>query len=294
MAAEEAPQIILEVPLIDNNKKGSKKSSLSSRAATKRTARSSESASASTASLRAVSARNSSKSLNQTSKTAVFKSVAASLLRAWLIIYNLASAAGWLYLLVQLGRVFIGSDLKNPAYNYASLAAHTSEYLARLQSVAVLEIAHAALGWVPSGVFSNAMQVASRLLVSWVAVRAGRTGGHWAYGAMAAAWALSDATRYLYYLSQLFGLSMPLLKAARYSLFLVLYPVGTLCEAILVFLARLKWHAEPLRNYGLLAVLAVYTPGFLFMYSHMLAQRAKHLGQKPNASSRSALKRKSK
>lgn len=201
--------------------------------------------------------------------------ICAGFVRCWLILYNAVSAFGWLYLLYQLAQVYFASEPYQQ--NCHKLAQHTSEYLCLLQAAALLEVVHAALGWVRSSVLSTVMQVASRLFVSWVAVREGGVGAHWAYGTMAVSWALSDSTRYLYYLSQLLGCRACLLKFARYTLFLVLYPVGTLSEAILIFLARLKWLADPLRSYLLLAVLAIYTPGFLYMYSHMLSQRAKHL-----------------
>ena len=214
----------------------------------------------------------------------------------YLIFYNSVSAMAWASLLFLLGKSFF---IDSPQ-NHQILFTKTGLYLAYLQSVALLEVVHAALGWVRSGVISNVIQIASRLFVIWVAGVMGDTGKHWAYAVMALAWALSDFTRYAYYLTQLTEFSAPFLKWARYNFFLVLYPVGTLGEAILIFLARLKWSDNILLSYGLLTVLAIYTPGnnfilfyfififlclgFLYMYSHMLQQRAKHFSVEPETS----------
>lgn len=163
----------------------------------------------------------------------------------------------WSFLLFNLGKSFF---FEHPQ-NYQILFQKTGIYLAYLQTVALLEVMHAAFGWVRSGVISNVIQIASRLFVIWVAGVYGGSGKHWAYAMMSCAWALSDFTRYAYYLTQLTETSAPVLKWARYNFFLVLYPVGTLGEAILIFLARLKWSKNLFLSYGLLTVLAIYTPG---------------------------------
>jgi very-long-chain (3R)-3-hydroxyacyl-CoA dehydratase len=221
------------------------------------------------------------------------------LIRGYLIIYNALSALAWFFLLINLAKSFFIDNLHNPDV----LFQRTGQYLAYLQAVALLEVLHSALGWVRSGVISNVIQIAARLFVIWVAVVYGGSGNHWAYGMMAFAWALSDFTRYTYYLTQLTETSAPFLKWARYNFFLVLYPVGTLCETILIYLARLKWAKNLALSYGLLTVLAVYTPGkktlnvintsylyslgFFYMYSHMLQQRAKHFSTEHHHSSQS-------
>ena len=179
------------------------------------------------------------------------------MIRSYLILYNTLSAIAWSVLLFNTGKSFLLDD----PYNHQILFHKTGIYLAYLQTVALLEVLHAAMGWVRSGVVSNVIQIASRLFVIWVAGVYGGSGKHWAYGMMSVAWALSDFTRYAYYLTQLTDASVPILKWARYNFFLVLYPVGTLGEAILIYLARLKWAKNLALSYGLLAVLAIYTPG---------------------------------
>ena len=172
----------------------------------------------------------------------------------------------WALLLFKLAKSFFFDHV----HDHEILFQKTGIYLAYLQTVALLEVMHAALGWVRSGVISNVIQIASRLFVIWVAGVYGGSGKHWAYAMMSVAWALSDLTRYAYYLTQLTEASSPLLKWARYNFFLILYPVGTLGEAILIFLARLKMFNYPFLYYGLLTVLACYTPGKKILFYNIL------------------------
>lgn len=193
-------------------------------------------------------------------------SCAQKFTNGYLFLYNAASAVAWAYLMFSLGRSFFFDEPQNTRVLFGK----TGMYLAYLQTVALLEVLHAALGLVRSGVMSNVIQISSRLFVIWVAAVMGETGKHWAYAMMATAWSISDFTRYAYYLTQLTKVPSPCLKWARYNFFLVLYPVGTLGEAILIYLARLnKFSADPILNFGLLAVLAIYTPGnthFIFYF----------------------------
>lgn len=206
-----------------------------------------------------------SKSSSKTHKSSSSGS-AKKVIRTYLILYNTLSAMAWAFLLFNLARSFFFENV----HNHQVLFQKTGLYLAYLQTVALLEVLHAALGWVRSGVISNVIQIASRLFVIWVAGVYGGSGKHWAYAMMSVAWALSDFTRYAYYLTQLTEASAPALKWARYNFFLVLYPVGTLGEAILIFLARMKWSKNLFLNYGLLTVLAIYTPGKHCFYNSFI------------------------
>lgn len=180
-----------------------------------------------------------------------------TIVRGYLVIYNAVSAVAWAYLLFNLCR----SYLVDEPQNYRILFPKTGKYLAYLQSAAVLEIIHAALGWVPSSVISNVIQIASRLFIIWVCAIHFNQGKHWGYALLSFAWSISDLTRYCYYLTQLLGVSAPLLKWARYNFFLVLYPVGTIGEVMLLFWARQRTISQPHIYWPLLGVLSIYAPG---------------------------------
>jgi very-long-chain (3R)-3-hydroxyacyl-CoA dehydratase len=72
---------------------------------------------------------------------------------------------------------------------------------------------------------------------------------------------------------------------ARYSLFIITYPVGAACEWVLL-LAALKLNALNCSfEYSLFLrlVLVVYPPLFTLMYMHVMAQRQRKLAKKKTA-----------
>lgn len=198
------------------------------------------------------------------------------LIITYLALYNVLSAAAWAY----FGCSFL-HHLFSAGFHHVELTfAPTVKTLAYVQTAAVLEIAHVVLGWVPSQLLSTVMQIASRLFVVWLPA-------YWmelgevtplGYSLIAIAWTLSDLTRYIYYVCGLLGRTPYVITWLRYTLFLVLYPMGTLGEMYLISKASVAfaelgvWY-----RWIMLAILAVYPFGFLFMYTHMLKQRSKHL-----------------
>ncbi len=104
----------------------------------------------------------------------------------------------------------------------------------------------------------------------------------WSFVAMAVAWSIADIIRYAFYVESLLypgDNRVSTLKRLRYSLFLVLYPVGASAEGIQVYSARLIKLAAGSFAYGPLitAALFAYPVGFLMLYRHMLRQRSKQL-----------------
>lgn len=113
-------------------------------------------------------------------------------------------------------------------------------YTLLIQSIALLEVVHSALGFVRSPLQTTGMQVASRLLVVWWFVESeasARTSG-W-YASMIGAWSIAEILRSSYYLAALLHLLPPRADAhratkvvldtltyLRYSAFYVLYPLG--------------------------------------------------------------------
>jgi very-long-chain (3R)-3-hydroxyacyl-CoA dehydratase len=193
---------------------------------------------------------------------------------AYLILYNAVSAGLWAY----FGYRFLMAWHK-AGWTLSGPFTATIHLLCMVQTVAILEIFHAVGGIVKSEVMSTTMQIFSRLLVSWLAGYYLRAGEQWGYVAISVAWTISDFTRYLYYIANLVGCCPKMLTWTRYSLFLVLYPLGTIGEMSMLMVAgQVLALLESKYRYALLGLLAIYPFGFLFMYQHMLKQRAKYLG----------------
>lgn len=191
---------------------------------------------------------------------------------SYLKVYN--AIAGLLWVLV-LARLMILYPLVGPEYVSGGLA----NFVTWVQTLAVLEVLHAALGLVRSSVLTTAMQVASRLLVVWgVVTLFPETAKTSVYSLMVFAWAVTESVRYPYYWYALRGRIPRWLEILRYTTFIPLYPIGASSEAFLIYRALPAaafwhpWYAQILK-----AALLIYPPSFYILYMHMWAQRKKVL-----------------
>lgn len=171
--------------------------------------------------------------------------------RGYLIAYNLASFFGWsLILSTLIKHLLLGPQVASapiqfseklllalrplkltliPSYtaNYSPLLAKyldraatlhtfTGGLVALVQSGAVLEIVHAALGFVKSPVPTTAIQVASRLWLVWgISERFSEAATSPFYASMVLAWSLTECVRYPFYANALMGSENDLLLWAR-------------------------------------------------------------------------------
>ncbi|KAI0130525.1 phosphatase-like protein [Xylariales sp. AK1849] len=166
---------------------------------------------------------------------------------SYLLAYNAVSFLLW-------GRLLFNTLSALPtAYTQSHLRGLYTDLLPLLagtQSLALLEVLHAALGLVGASPLTAALQIGGKNLVVWtVMVRfpeiiIGKDGdeqdalGIWAFWGCVLAWGCSEVVRYGYFVIQLYSGDTPdWLKWLRYNAFLVLYPVGMLSEAALVYLA---------------------------------------------------------
>lgn len=172
-------------------------------------------------------------------------------LRLYLIVFNLASFFGWMLILatllkhlalgpqqpsgpilfaqkvtaslrpLRLAIVRTFSHLPEPIATLFERAAISHQFIGALvafvQSAAILEVVHAALGWVRSPVPTTAIQVASRLFMVWAVSE--RYDQSWTspwYASMVLAWSITETIRYPFYANQLMGSESPGLLWLRY------------------------------------------------------------------------------
>ena len=124
---------------------------------------------------------------------------------AYLVFYNIASALGWLYVLV--GTISSKYSLKADIYSIELVANDAPDVWGKIgpvlqvvQTTACLELLHSILGWVRSPIFTVFIQVGSRILVLWFHTSA------WAecqtlstLPMMLVAWAVTEVVRYSFY-----------------------------------------------------------------------------------------------
>lgn len=177
---------------------------------------------------------------------------------AYLVAYNTVSALLWLSLLARTALVSLTDGLD---HTYAAVRA----LLLVTQTLAALEIVHAATGLVHAPVLTTVVQVAGRSTVLWVVVE-NYPSAAWSpfYPFMVLAWSAADTIRYLYFAVRLVaGHQYPTLTWLRYSAFYLLYPVGIAGELGLVYHAVSEaFHLGfNVHAWAYIAAATIYIPG---------------------------------
>ncbi|WFD42551.1 very-long-chain (3R)-3-hydroxyacyl-CoA dehydratase [Malassezia psittaci] len=240
----------------------------------------------------------------------------------YLVVYNLLQFVGWLRIFIGLNlyllhgssaRKMVLDSVKDFVTKYTpeviasssvSFAQHhpyiqvvldrmssVHEYIGPLvvifQSLAVLEVVHAAFGWVKASPVVVAIQVASRLIVLWLVTEKYHSAATSPYYAvMVFAWSLSEVARYPFYVTQVLNTYSYMSMWMRYSFFIVLYPMGVLGEMQSIWATLphdLPWpwvdaSGWSMRDLAFLFLLPVYVPGLFYLYTRLLASRRKVLG----------------
>ena len=110
---------------------------------------------------------------------------------------------------------------------------------------------------------------------------------------MVLAWSVTEIIRYSYYMVGLIGMKFGVLTWLRYSVFIILYPLGAGSELLCIYKAYhdiaifRPYDIELPNNYNftfrfqylVLLVVISYLPGFIALYYYMFAQRKKILGR---------------
>ncbi|KAK2627345.1 hypothetical protein QTJ16_003311 [Diplocarpon rosae] len=194
----------------------------------------------------------------------------SSLKKQYLILYNFVSAFLWL---TVLGRVL----LLIPLVGFGRVYPGVGRFTKWTQSLALLEVVHAATSLVRAPINTTAMQVASRLLLVWgIIFQYPFLAKSAAYSTMLIAWSVTEVVRYSYFVFTLSGYSPGLISWLRYNTFYVLYPMGISSECWLIYTA-IKPAKEKRQEYAwiLQLILFIYIPGSYILFTHMMAQRRK-------------------
>ncbi|KAI1899325.1 hypothetical protein AGOR_G00060630 [Albula goreensis] len=210
-----------------------------------------------------------------------------ALATAYLVIYNVVMTAGWLVIAVGLVRAYLAKG------SFHGLYYSIEKPLKFFQTGAILEILHCTIGIVPSSVILTGFQVMSRVFLTWAVTHSVReVQNEDSVLLFVVAWTVTEIVRYSFYTFSLLNHLPYLIKWARYSLFVVLYPMGVSGElltihAALPYVQKTGLYSITLPNkYNfsfsyhtfLILTMVSYIPLFPQLYFHMLWQRRKVLG----------------
>jgi len=202
----------------------------------------------------------------------------------YLILYNLVQAIGWAAIFIN---TIMNSDHQNQLYDGVKVL------LSIFQTLALLEIVHAATGLVRSNPVLTGFQVLSRVyIVLGVFNLVAESQKQIGLLLVLIAWCITEVIRYSYYAAALLQNMPYALQWARYTLFFVLYPLGVTGELLSVYTALpyvrqrgiLSISLPNVANisfnyyYALIVIMLSYIPIFPQLYGHMIAQRRKIIG----------------
>ncbi|DAZ93268.1 TPA: hypothetical protein N0F65_010892 [Lagenidium giganteum] len=220
-------------------------------------------------------------------------------LNAYLLAYNAASAAGWAFVMYVTVTTVMASREAGLDWTAGSTATWdaVAQPLKIVQTMAVMEIVHAALGLVRSPLVSTFMQVGSRLWLVWaINVLCHPSRSQFGFPLMVFSWALVEVPRYSFYALNLYNMVPSFLFFLRYHLFMVLYPSGVLGETLcmissLGFLSTGAYSIQMPNAHNIsislyvvvILMIIVYIPGLPVMYGHMLTQRHRAYSKKKTA-----------
>lgn len=137
-------------------------------------------------------------------QTATPRASSSPLKTTYLALYNFVSAILWS---TVLGRVLVISAIHGTRMVYPGVG----EFTKWTQTLACLEILHAAVGIVRAPLLTTAMQVASRLLLVWGVVNnfPNSTATSPVYSTMLVAWSVTEVIRYSFFAMNLSTGSVP-------------------------------------------------------------------------------------
>ncbi|CAG7838022.1 unnamed protein product [Allacma fusca] len=148
--------------------------------------------------------------------------ILSPVVKTYLLLYNVVLALGWAYV------GYLGLQKWSEP---DKLWTQTEVSLKIFQTAAIMEIVHAILGFTPTNVATVAFQVLSRLGTVWgvldLAPPARVSTG---VPLLLICWVVTEVIRYSYYALNLLG-SAGVIAWFRYSLFIILYPLGSTGEA---------------------------------------------------------------
>ncbi len=191
--------------------------------------------------------------------------------RGWLIAFNVLTLVAWTVF-------FVYTLLRGLEFDEKGLL-----LLTIAQSFAVFEIFNAIIRIAGANWLLTSMQVFSRLLIvfllNWIPAETILELNYYSGFAMVAvAWSITEITRALYYLTDLFNTPVKAVTFSRYTFFIFLYPMGVIGEFMVMF-TFWEWRQFEFNviNSAVALIAVSYFIFFPKLYGHMWKQRKKKL-----------------
>lgn len=210
--------------------------------------------------------------------------------KVYLIMYNLFQFVGFLYILIVIGIRYYRDGADSMSGTYGAVG-NAFKFVQLLQ---YMEVMHPIFGYTKGGAMVPFMQVSGRAFVLFAMIDyEPRMMTKPVIFYLFIIWATIEIVRYPYYLSQLLKTEISILTWLRYSIWIPLYPLGVLCEGVII-LRNIPYFEETKRlsiampnnwnqsfhmpTFMYLYLIFLILPGIFFIMTHMQTIRAKKLG----------------
>ncbi|XP_038222028.1 very-long-chain (3R)-3-hydroxyacyl-CoA dehydratase isoform X2 [Zerene cesonia] len=201
--------------------------------------------------------------------------------KVYLIIYNLFQFIGFTYVICVMCVRYAKLEYDSVADTYE----HVGSAMKFLQLMMFLEVMHPIFGYTKGSPLVAFMQIGGRAFVLFAMIESEpRMQSKPVVFYLFAMWSLIEVVRYPFYIAQLYNKNFYILTWLRYSMWIPLYPLGILCEAI-VILRNLPYFEETGRftvslpnewnfafhmpSFMRLYLLILAFPGMFFVMKHM-------------------------
>ncbi|XP_023943202.1 very-long-chain (3R)-3-hydroxyacyl-CoA dehydratase [Bicyclus anynana] len=151
--------------------------------------------------------------------------------KVYLALYNLVQFIGFTYVLTVMTVRYIKLEYDSVAGTYE----HVGSAMKFLQLLMYLEVMHPIFGYTKGGALVPFFQVSGRAFVLFAMIESEprmQTKPVVCY--LFIIWSTIEVIRYPYYISQLYKKDIYILTWLRYTMWIPLYPLGMLCESIVI------------------------------------------------------------
>lgn len=212
--------------------------------------------------------------------------------KVYLAFYNLFQFVGFTYILVVMGIRYSRDTHESMAGTYEAVG----NALKFVQLLQYLEVMHPIFRYTKGSALMPFLQVTGRNFVLFIMIDSEpRMMTKPVVFYLFIIWSTIEIFRYPFYLSQLMKFEIGILTWFRYTIWIPLYPLGGLCEGIIIlrnipyftetqkFTLALpnKWNfAFHMPTFMYLYLIFLLLPGLYFVMTHLQKTRAKKLGGK--------------
>ncbi|XP_006620732.1 very-long-chain (3R)-3-hydroxyacyl-CoA dehydratase isoform X1 [Apis dorsata] len=151
--------------------------------------------------------------------------------KVYLIIYNLCQFVGFIYILTVIGIMYSRDGPASMKETYIAVG----NAMKFIQLIQFLEVMHALFDYTKSSTLVTFIQVGGRAFILFTMIEAEpRMQTKPVIFYLFLIWSTVEIVRYPYYITQLLKIEISFLKWLRYTIWMPLYPLGFLCEGIII------------------------------------------------------------